>query len=261
MTLAEPTPAATRSGRPTRLTHESRETTANASFSILVVEDEPDVANLICINLEREGYRCDCVSAGDAALERIRRRPPDLVLLDRMLPGLSGDELARTIKSDPATAGIPVIVVTAKTGEEDQLQGFAFGADDYITKPFSLKVLLARIAAVRRRARDIQAEEEAFAAGPIRLFPSRHEITVGGISVTLTAAEFRLLKALLKARGRVLTRSQLLDEVSGTMSAVTDRTIDVHVTALRRKLGQAAGWIQTVRGVGYTVRSPAPPVS
>jgi two-component system phosphate regulon response regulator PhoB len=235
-------------------------------YSVLIVEDEADLASLICYNLGREGYRCECVAAGDAALERIRRQPPDLVLLDRMLPGLSGDEVARMLKADPSTAAIPVMVLTAKAAEADQLAGFALGAEDYIIKPFSMKVLLARVAAVLRRGKDRPDEKQdttdtdVLTAGVVRLFPSRHEVTVAGSGVSLTAAEFRLLKALMAARGRVLTRPQLLDAVSGSLAAVTDRTIDVHITALRRKLGVAANWIQTVRGVGYTVRPPAPPV-
>ena len=224
--------------------------------SVLIVEDEADLASLICYNLGREGYRCECVAAGDAAVERVRRQPPDLVLLDRMLPGLSGDQVARVLKGDPRTASIPLIVLTAKAEEADQIEGFALGADDYITKPFSMKVLVARLAAVLRRGKDREEEGEVLSSGPIRLNSSRHEITISGSPVTLTAAEFRLLKALMKARGRVLNRSQLLDEVSGAMAAVTDRTIDVHITALRRKIGESATWIQTVRGVGYTLRPP-----
>jgi two-component system phosphate regulon response regulator PhoB len=226
------------------------------SQTVLIVEDEPDIASLIAHNLKREGYRCDCVAAGDAALERIRRQPPDLVLLDRMLPGLSGDEVARILKGDPRTAAIPVVVLTAKSGEDDQLQGFALGAEDYITKPFSMKLLAARVGAVLRRGRENTEEPDALAAGPIQLQPGRYEVTVSGEVVPLTAAEFRLLRALMSARGRVLSRSRLLDAVSGSMAAVSDRTIDVHVTAIRKKLGEAAGWIQTVRGVGYTMRPP-----
>ena len=230
--------------------------TVKTRGSILVVEDEMDLADMVRINLEREGYTCRVVGAGDEALRQIRHDRPDLVLLDRMLPGLSGDEVVAMLKRDPGTASIPVIVITAKAEESDELVGFALGADDYVTKPFSIKVLLARIAAMMRRLDTVDVDPDTIAAGPIRLTPSRHEVTVGGTAVTLTATEFRLLHTMMSAGGRVLSRSQLLDKVFGSDVVVTDRTIDVHITALRKKLGEASGWVQTVRGVGYTFRRP-----
>ena len=160
------------------------------------------------------------------------------------------------MKKEPDTAGIPIIMLTAKAEESDQLIGFALGADDYITKPFSSKLVLARIAAIFRRMDAAETSPEVLSAGPIRLDPERHEISVGGEPACVTATEFKLLRALMAGGGRVLNRGRLIDLVLGTGAAVTDRTIDVHITALRRKLGVAAPWIQTIRGVGYTFRKP-----
>ncbi|MBI4578703.1 MAG: response regulator [Planctomycetes bacterium] len=227
------------------------------SRGILVVEDEADLVELLKYNLEREGYRCRWAADGQAALAEVQRELPELILLDRMLPGLSGDKFLGELKKEPDTAGIPVIMLTAKAEESDQLIGFALGADDYITKPFSMKLVLARIAAVFRRIDAAEASTDVLSAGPIRLDPDRHEVTVGGEPVSITATEFKLLRALMAAGGRVLNRGRLIDIVLGTGAAVTDRTIDVHITAVRKKLGAAAGWIQTIRGVGYTFRKPA----
>jgi len=224
--------------------------------TILVVEDEADLANMLRHNLEREGYACRTAADGRAALSEIRRSVPDLVLLDRMLPGLSGDEILSQLRHEPRGVSIPVIMLTAKVEESDQLVGFALGADDYVAKPFSMKVLLARVAALLRRAEAGDVEPEVLAAGPIALDVGRHEVTVEGRPVVMTATEFRVLRALMAANGRVLSRGQMIDSVLGTGVAVTDRTIDVHITALRKKLGDAGMWIQTIRGVGYTFRQP-----
>jgi two-component system phosphate regulon response regulator PhoB len=224
--------------------------------AILVVEDEADLADMLRFNLEREGYKCRTARSGDLALEMIRKERPDLILLDRMLPGVPGDEIVAQLKRDPTTASIPVILVTAKTEETDELVGFALGADDYVAKPFSMKLLLARIGAVLRRSEAVDSDAEVLVLGPIRLVPSRYEVTVNDEKVPLTTTEFKLLKTLMGARGRVLSRSQLLDAVLGSGVVVTDRTIDVHITALRKKLSQAGRWLQTVRGVGYTFRQP-----
>jgi two-component system phosphate regulon response regulator PhoB len=228
------------------------------SKSVLVVEDETDLAELLRYNLVREGYVCKCVSDGRSALTEALRSSPDLILLDRMLPGMSGDELIAQLKREPRTAGIPTVMLTAKAEESDVLVGFALGADDYVTKPFSMKILLAKISAVLRRMETPEASDETFSAGGIQLDVDRHELTVDGRHVSATATEFRILRALMAARGRVLSRARLIEAALGTGVAVTDRTIDVHITALRKKLGDAAGWVQTVRGVGYTFREPAP---
>ncbi len=224
--------------------------------TVLVVEDEADLADALRYNLEREGYACRTAGDGRAAVAEIRRSAPDLVLLDRMLPGMSGDEVLSQVRHELRGGNIPVIMLTAKVEESDQLVGFALGADDYIPKPFSMKLLVARVAALLRRAEAVGPEPEVFSAGPIALDVGRHEVVVEGKSVGLTATEFRVLRALMAANGRVLSRSQMIDNVLGTDVAVTDRTIDVHITALRRKLGEAGAWIQTIRGVGYTLREP-----
>ncbi|HOB76603.1 MAG TPA: response regulator transcription factor [Phycisphaerae bacterium] len=224
--------------------------------SILIVEDEADLANLVRHHLEQEGYECRTAFDGPTALAEARHRAPDLILLDRMLPGLSGDEVLSQIRHEHRGANIPVIMLTAKADETDQLVGFALGADDYVPKPFSMKLLLARVAALLRRAEAGKKDPEVLSVGPITLDAGRYEVTVAGRPVMLTTTEFRLLRALMAANGRVLSRSQMIDSVLGTGVAVTDRTIDVHITAVRKKLLQAGGWIQTIRGVGYAFRKP-----
>lgn len=224
--------------------------------SVMVVEDETDLAELVCYHLEKEGYACRKFHDGSVVLAEVRRQTPDLIVLDRMLPKTPGDEVAIRLKRDPRTAQIPIIMLTAKAEETDQLVGFALGADDYISKPFSMKLLLARVAAVLRRKEAAEHDGDTLSAGPVTLDRSRHEVTVEGLSVQLTATEFRVMAALMGARGRVLGRDQLIDSVLGAGVAVTNRTIDVHIAALRKKLGSASGWIQTVRGVGYTFREP-----
>lgn len=229
--------------------------------SVLVVEDERDLAELISFNLEREGYAARRAHTGDDAVTEARRQPPDLIILDRMLPGRSGDEVISELRKDAQTARVPVMMLTAKSDESDQLVGFALGADDYLTKPFSMKVLIARVHAILRRGEP--SETDVLSAGPFILDRDRFEARIDGDGVSLTATEFRLLRVLMAARGRVLDRSQIIDKVLGSGAVVTDRTIDVHITALRKKVGQskggaeAAGWIQTVRGVGYAFRQPA----
>lgn len=230
--------------------------------SILVVEDEDDLAKAVCFNLEREGFDVRRVDNGNSALVEIRRDPPDLIVLDRMLPAKSGDEVAQEIRRDPATASIPIIMVTAKAEESDELVGFALGADDYVTKPFSPKVLTARVAAMLRRGEIPSNDPEILRGGPFSLDRNRHELKLEGVSLGVTATELRLLAALMSASGRVLDRGTLIDRVLGQGAVVLDRTIDVHITSLRKKLSAAnpradyAGWIQTVRGVGYCFRSP-----
>lgn len=224
--------------------------------TILIVEDEVDLAEIIGYQLEKEGFVCRRLHDGMTALTEIQKNPPDLILLDRMLPRLSGDELAVRLKRDRRTADIPVIMLTAKAEEADELVGFALGADDYVRKPISMNLLLARIAAVLRRREATETGGDTLRAGPIFVDKSRHEVTVDNQPVSLTATEFRILATLMGARGRVLDRDQLIDAALGAGVAVTNRTIDVHIAALRKKLGPPANWVQTVRGVGYTFREP-----
>lgn len=223
---------------------------------ILVVEDESDITDAVCYHLEREGYRCRRARDGEAALAEVRRSLPDLIVLDRMLPKLSGDEVATRLRRDPRSANIPIIMLTAKAEDTDELVGFALGADDYVRKPFSMKLLLARITAMLRRDRAAGQMREVLSSGPVVLDRGRHEVTVQGRPVVLTATEFRILATLMAADGRVLNRDQMINAVLGHDVAVTDRTIDVHIAAVRKKLGPAGGYIQTIRGVGYTFRVP-----
>lgn len=224
--------------------------------TILVVEDETDLADVLCYHLGREGYHCRRAEDGERAIAEATRQPPDLVVLDRMLPGLSGDEVAQRLKRDARTAAIPILMLTAKAEDEDELVGFALGADDYVRKPFSVKLVLARIAAVLRRQRAGTGKREVLAIGTVVLDHGRHEVTAGGQPLDLTATEFRILAALMSARGRVLTREQLIDNAIGQGAAVTNRAMDVHIAALRKKMGATANCIHTVRGVGYAFRLP-----
>ncbi len=234
---------------------ETNRSTMAQRVSILLVEDEPDLADLVRFQLQREGYDCRCARDGERALAEVQRQAPDLIVLDRMLPGLPGDEVARRLRRDRRTARIPVIMLTAKATDEDELVGFALGADDYVRKPFAMKLLLARIGAVLRREQT-RDEGEVAIAGDMVLDRGRHEVRIAGQAVELTATEFRILDMLMGARGRVLTREQLIDQVLGSGAAVTNRTMDVHIAAVRKKLAAAGEWIHTIRGVGYAFRPP-----
>jgi len=218
---------------------------------ILVVEDETDLAELVAFNLSKAGYRTQTASDGRTAVQRIAAQIPDLVLLDLMLPGLTGTEIASRLRTDPATAKLPIIMLTAKADEVDQLVGLAVGADDYITKPFSMKVLLARVDAVLRRAGETAPADSGLRLGDLHIDLDSHQVAAAGEPIKLTLTEFRLLAALVQASGRVLSRRHLMSRAMGPGVTVTERTIDVHMTAIRKKLGSCGGLIRTVRGVGY----------
>ena len=227
-----------------------------AGKRIAIVEDEPDIVEVLRYNLEKEGYEVEVTARGDEALEAIRRQPPDLILLDLMLPGLDGLELTRSIKRDPATARIPLLMLTARSEEVDRIVGLELGADDYIPKPFSPREVVLRVKAVLRRSRPAEAQPgELLAAGKIRLDLPAHRMEVGGREVVLTATEFRLLKLLLERAGRVQSRTRLLSDVWGYAEDVDSRTVDTHIRRLRRKLGPEAERIETVIGVGYRLRA------
>lgn len=221
------------------------------AMTILVVDDEKDLADLIRFNLARNHYRVLVAHDGETAVELARREHPDLVILDLMLPRLSGQEVLVRLRGDADTRGIPVIVLTAKSEESDVVVGLELGADDYVTKPFSVKVLLARVAAVLRRGTAPEEEGSILRAGPLAIDRGRHLVELDGEPVPLTLTEFRLLEALVSAKSRVLARDQLMARAIGEDVMVTDRTIDVHVTSLRRKLGNHRDLVETVRGVGY----------
>jgi two-component system phosphate regulon response regulator PhoB len=218
---------------------------------ILVVEDEKDLSDLLAYNLRRAGYGVGNAATGLKALQSIADRRPDLILLDLMLPELSGTEVANRVRSNPDTASIPIIMLTAKGEEVDQLVGLTAGADDYVTKPFSMKVLMARIEAVLRRATRTDDESGVVQLGPVSVNTETHEALVDGQPVKLTLTEFRLLSSLVGANGRVLSRKVLMARAMGPGVQVTERTIDVHITAVRKKLGDQGAMIKTVRGVGY----------
>ncbi|HLO40173.1 MAG TPA: response regulator transcription factor [Phycisphaerales bacterium] len=218
---------------------------------VLIVDDERDLVDLLTINLQKAGYQTSTALNGRQALAALEAAHPDLILLDLMLPEISGIEVARRVRTDPATAHIPIVMLTAKGTEGDQLAGLTMGADDYIAKPFSMRVLLARVEAVLRRTAKPDSAPRTFSLGTIILNTDTHQATVDGAAVKLTLTEFRLLCALIQASGRILSRSALMQRAMGPGVTVTERTIDVHVTSIRKKLGPHAGKIKTVRGVGY----------
>lgn len=219
---------------------------------ILIVEDEEDIQELIRYNLDQEGYHAIIVGSGEEALSEVNRNPPRLILLDLMLPGMGGIEVCKTLKSNPKSLNIPIIMLTARSEESDIIVGLELGAEDYITKPFSPKVLLARVrACLRRKMKEIPADHVALHFDSLTIDPVRHCVTVAGKSVDLTATEFRVLHFLARKPGWVFTRQQIVDAVKGEDYAVTERSVDVQMVGLRRKLGVGADCIETIRGVGY----------
>ncbi len=217
---------------------------------VLICDDEPDLAALVELNLKDAGFTVEVAHSGEAALQLARAHRPDLVLLDVMLPDVSGSEVCRRLKNDPVTAQVPVMLLTARTEEPDRVGGFEAGADDYVTKPFSVRELVLRVKAVLRRQGAI-APVVSLQAGILRLDLSAHRAYVEAQEVTLTALEFKLVHHLLIHRGKVQSREVLLREVWGVSSALETRTVDTHMMRLREKLGAARDQVETVRGVGY----------
>jgi two-component system phosphate regulon response regulator PhoB len=223
-----------------------------ANERILVVDDEEDILELLRFNLLREGYQVTCAGTGEEALKMADKETTDLMVLDLMLPGMDGLEVTRFLKMDSKQREIPIIMLTAKGEEADIVAGLELGADDYITKPFSPRVVVARVKAVlRRRARGPVEESPTVRIHDLVIHPGRHEVLVSGEPVELTFTEFGILHYLAKRPGWVFTRSQIVDAVRGTDYPVTDRSVDVQVVGLRKKLGAAGKYIETVRGVGY----------
>jgi two-component system, OmpR family, alkaline phosphatase synthesis response regulator PhoP len=223
-----------------------------ATEHILVVDDEEDILELVSYNLTKAGYRVTSVTSGEDAIKSARAKLPDLVLLDLMLPGVDGLEVCNTLKRDHRTANIPVVMLTARGEEADIVSGLELGADDYITKPFSPRVLLARIKAVLRRKMKAPIEEQAvIKLKDLVVHPGRHEVTVRSKRVDLTSTEFRILHLLARRPGWVFTRQQIIDAARGEDYAVTDRSVDVHISGLRKKLGPLGEQVETVHGVGY----------
>jgi two-component system phosphate regulon response regulator PhoB len=229
---------------------------------VLVVEDEPDIAALVAYQLTREGFRVETAGSGVEALDAIGREIPDLLILDRMLPGLSGDQVLERLKAEPATSRLPVLVLTAKREQEDRIEGLELGADDYLTKPFSPKELVLRARAILRRVHDAGTASagRVLRAGPLRLDVGANQATLDGHEINLTPTEFRLLQALMERRGRTQSRKQLLEKAWDVESAVSGsiqtRTVDMHVRRLRAKLGEVGDWVQTIRGFGYRLKVP-----
>ncbi len=223
---------------------------------IAVIEDEADILEVVQYNLRREGYLVVTSRNGEEGLDRIRKENPDLVLLDLMLPGIDGLEICKRLQADPLTAAIPVIMVTAKGEESDVVLGLQLGADDYVTKPFSPKELLARVKAVLRRGplREVRANGDRVVRDGLVVDATKHVVTVDGEPITMTATEMRLLHFLATHPGRVFSRDQLLSRAIGDHAVVIDRNIDVHIGSIRRKLGRCRELIETIRGVGYRFR-------
>lgn len=224
-----------------------------AKPNVIAIEDEEDILDVVTYNLEREGFQVDGFADGEAGLAAVQSRCPDMVLLDLMLPGVDGIEICRTLRSDPRTASIPIIMVTAKGEESDLVLGLGVGADDYIVKPFSPRELTARVKAVLRRNRGSsgKTKNERLECDGLVIDAGRHEVLVNEQPVNLTATEFRLIYFLASHPGRVFSRDQIIANVIGDGAIVVDRNIDVHVRAVRRKIGEDNQYIETVRGVGY----------
>lgn len=218
--------------------------------TVLLIDDEKDLLELLRYNLEREGFEVLSAANGASGLELARRNPPDLIVLDLMMPGLDGLEVCQQLRAEPRTGRIPLVMLTARAAEADRVVGLELGADDYVTKPFSPRELVARVKAILRRAAPLPPSRPV-RRGNLLVDEERHEVSVAGQRVDLTATEFRILCFLAARPGRVLSRDDIIDGALERDSAIFDRTIDVHITALRRKLGSAASLIETVRGFGY----------
>ena len=229
---------------------------ASMPYQVLVVDDEEDLLELVRYNLSRDGYKVTCVATGEEAFRAARKQTPDLIVLDLMLPGVDGLEVCRRLKGEPKTRDIPIIMLTAKSEESDMVAGLERGADDYITKPFSPRVLSARVKALlRRREVERHAEiENTIDVHELSIHPGRHEVTLAGAPLELTYTEFALLQFLAKRPGWAYTRAQIVDAVKGEDYPVTERSVDVQVAGLRKKLGDFGLYIETVRGVGYRFR-------
>jgi DNA-binding response OmpR family regulator len=225
--------------------------------SILIVEDDPSLGEVLEYNLRQEGYDTSLARDGHQGLREARQQMPDLIVLDLMLPLIDGLEVCRLLRNDSTTQELAILMLTAKSEESDELVGFTAGADDYVTKPFSVKVLLQRINALLRRKEQSHADREVMVSQGIMIDRRRHRATVGDTLLDLTPSEFGLLSAFVRQPGRAFSRAELIDSALGDDAIVLERTIDVHIRALRKKLESHADLIQTVRGIGYRFRDPA----
>jgi two-component system phosphate regulon response regulator PhoB len=222
--------------------------------TVLVIDDEPEMLRLLDYNLTRAGYAVLTARDGESGLAAARRHAPDLVILDIMMPGLDGLEVCKRLRQEPVTAPRPILMLTAKAEEADRVLGLELGADDYLVKPFGMRELLARVKALLRRAEGGSEPAEILRVGRLVIDSGRRQVTAAGKAVALTTTEFNLLRALAERPGRVKSREDLIGAARGEDAEVVDRTVDVHVAALRRKLGKLGDMIETVRGVGYRLR-------
>jgi two-component system phosphate regulon response regulator PhoB len=225
---------------------------------ILIIEDERGLTDVLTYNLQREGYDTVVAHDGQEGLRKAQMQLPDLVILDLMLPTMDGLEVCRELRAGERTRNLPILMLTARAEETDQVVGFTMGADDYVTKPFNMKVLMQRIKALQRRVAAGADPGDIIEHLGVRIDRVRHRASVGGEELDLTPTEFRLLECLLRQPGRAFTRPQLMDVAIGEGAIVLERTIDVHIKTLRKKLGSAMEYIETVRGVGYRFREEAP---
>ncbi len=222
---------------------------------VLVVDDEPDLLELVSYNLSKAGYEVACAHSGEEALAHIQTHPPDLVLLDVLLPGLDGLEICKALRRNPNTAATPIVMLTARGEDADVVAGLELGADDYLTKPFSPRILLARMKAVLRRRQVDGPLETPLVFDDVVIQPGRYEVRLGQDLIYLTPTEFHILHFLARRPGWVFTRYQIVDAVRGEEADITERSVDVHVAAIRRKLGDYRVLIETLRGVGYRFKN------
>ena len=218
---------------------------------VFIVEDEPDLRDTLEYNFENEGFQVESFANGESFIDFIEKKKPNLVVLDLMLPGISGLDVCRELRSEDKYNDISIIMLTAKSEEIDRIVGFELGADDYVTKPFSVRELILRVKVLLKKRADNSFNQQTLEFGPLSMDLGAHDVSINGESILLTALEFKLLKHLLKRKGRVQTRDQLLGDVWGYSSEVTTRTVDTHIKRLREKLGKSGAYIQTIRGVGY----------
>ena len=223
--------------------------------TVYIVEDEPDIRETLSYNLSQEGFKVSEFSDAETCLNKIHKKKPDLLILDLMLPGMSGLDLCKEIRADKTLKNLAIIMLTAKGEEVDRIIGFELGADDYVTKPFSVRELILRVKVILKKQTESVESNELVEFGPIKLNLDAHEVLINNDEIVLTVLEFKLLKHLLQRRGRVQTRDQLLGDVWGYSSEITTRTVDTHIKRLREKLGTVGDYIQTVRGVGYRLNN------
>ena len=221
------------------------------SQKIYIVEDEPDIRETLKYNFSNEGFEVFTAPDGEEALSNIKKVLPDVLILDLMLPGLSGLDVCKSIRADDDIRDMSIIMLTAKGEEIDRVIGFELGADDYVTKPFSVRELILRVKVLLKKQRESLVQNKLVTFGPIRIDLDAHELKINDKEIVLTALEFKLLQHLVKRKGRVQTREQLLGDVWGYSAEVTTRTVDTHIKRLREKLGNTSDYIQTIRGVGY----------